>query len=272
MSSSSSETGRGTKTDLLYYRSSNGTMLLIKDLCAGYGKREIAHDISFTVSGGEVLTFIGQNGSGKSTLLKTLAGQIPALSGEILIDGVSVSELKRNDAAKLVSAMLTDRPKTDMMTCRDVVETGRYPYTGTFGLLGDADKRAVAEAMELTDSAELADCFFSEISDGQKQRVMLARAVAREPKILLLDEPTSFLDIHYKLTFLEMLDRLRWERNIAVVMSLHETELAAKISDTVLLLKGGKCTGLGTPAELLGKERLTEHFDVSEVLYNKYYG
>jgi len=247
-------------------------MLEIKHLCAGYGKREIAHDISFAVNGGEILTFIGQNGSGKSTLLKTLAGQIPPLSGEMLIDGVSVSELKRNEAAKLVSAMLTDRPKTDMMTCRDVVETGRYPYTGTFGLLGDADKRAVAEAMEMTDSAELADCSFSEISDGQKQRVMLARAVAREPKILLLDEPTSFLDIHYKLTFLEMLDRLRRERDIAVVMSLHETELAEKISDKVLLLKNGACTGLGTPGELLGRNRLTEHFDVSEGLYNKYYG
>lgn len=247
-------------------------MLEIRNLCAGYGKREIAHDISFTVNGGEVLTFIGQNGSGKSTLLKTLAGQIPALSGDMLIDGVSVSELKRNDAAKLVSAMLTDRPRTDMMTCLDVVETGRYPYTGTFGLLGDADRKAVSEAMEMTDCAKLADCFFSEISDGQKQRVMLARAVCREPKILLLDEPTSFLDIHYKLTFLEMLDRLRRERDIAVVMSLHETELAGKISDKVMLLKNGICTALGKPAELLDRKTLTEHFDISDELYEKYHG
>ncbi len=247
-------------------------MLEIKHLFAGYGKREIAHDISFTVNVGEILTFIGQNGSGKSTLLKTIAGQIPPLSGEMIIDSVSVSELKRNDVAKLVSAMLTDRPKTDMMTCRDVVETGRYPYTGTFGLLGDTDKKAVADAMEMTDSAELADCFFSEISDGQKQRVMLARAVCREPKILLLDEPTSFLDIHYKLTFLEMLDRLRKERNIAVVMSLHETELAEKISDNVMLLKNGYCTGIGKPSELLDRKKLTEHFDISDELFEKYHG
>jgi iron complex transport system ATP-binding protein len=124
----------------------------------------------------------------------------------------------------------------------------------------------------MTDSAKLADCSFSEISDGQKQRVMLARAVCREPKILLLDEPTSFLDIHYKLTFLEMLDRLRHERNIAVVISLHETELAKKISDKVMMLKNGHCTGIGAPSELLGKDRLTDHFDVPESLYNKYYG
>lgn len=247
-------------------------MLEVKHICAGYGKREIAHDISFTVNGGEILTFIGQNGSGKSTLLKTLAGQIPPLAGDMLIDGKNASEMNRNDLAKCVSAMLTDRPKTDMMTCRDVIETGRYPYTGTFGLLGGADKNAVAEAMRLTDTEELADCFFTEISDGQKQRVMLARAVCREPKILLLDEPTSFLDIHYKLTFLEMLDRLRHERDIAVVMSLHETELAEKISDTVMLLKNGRCTGMGKPSELLGRKSLTEHFDISDELYEKYHG
>ena len=247
-------------------------MLEVKQLCAGYGKREIAHDISFTVNGGEILTFIGQNGSGKSTLLKTLAGQIPPLSGEMLINGAGVSEMKRGELAKQLSAMLTDRPKTDMMTCRDVVETGRYPYTGTFGLLGAADKRAVAEAMDITDTTELAECSFSEISDGQKQRVMLARTVCRKPAILLLDEPTSYLDIHYKLTFLEMLDRLRRERDIAVVMSLHETELAEKISDTVLLLKNGRCTGIGKPSELLDMQTLTEHFDISDELYTKYHG
>lgn len=247
-------------------------MIEIKELCAGYGKRVIAHNISFTVNGGEILTFIGQNGSGKSTLLKTLSGLIPPVSGEMLINGVPVSQLSRNELAKKVSAMLTSRPKTDMMTCRDVVETGRYPYTGTFGLLGSSDKRAVTEAMEQTDTAELAECMFSEISDGQKQRVMLARAVCREPEILLLDEPTSFLDIHYKLTFLEMLDRLRKERNIAVVMSLHETELAGKISDTVLLLKNGECTGIGKPSELLDRHTLTGHFDIPEKLYIKYHG
>lgn len=247
-------------------------MLEIRNLCAGYGSREIVHDISFTVKGGEILTLIGQNGSGKSTLLKTMTGLLPPISGEMLIDGADVLGMKRNELAKQVSAMLTDRPGTDMMTCGDVVETGRYPYTGTFGIPGKEDKRAVADAMRLTDTERLADCFFSEISDGQKQRVMLARAVCREPKILLLDEPTSFLDIHYKLTFLEMLDKLRKERDIAVVMSLHETELAEKISDTVLLLKNGKCTGKGKPSELLGRDGITEHFDISGELYDKYHG
>ncbi|MCR5263304.1 MAG: ABC transporter ATP-binding protein [Clostridiales bacterium] len=247
-------------------------MLEVRDLHAGYGRKEIARDISFTVPDGEILTFIGQNGCGKSTLLKTLSGHLPPLSGTISIDGRPVTSMTRNEHARLVSAMLTDRPKTDMMTCLDVVETGRYPYTGTFGMLGAVDKRCVREAMELTDTEKLSGSFFSEISDGQKQRVMLARAVCREPKILLFDEPTSFLDIHYKLTFLDMLDRLRRERNIAVVMSLHETELAAKISDKIMLLKNGVCTGIGKPDEMLGKKTVMEHFDISEELYDRYHG
>ncbi len=247
-------------------------MLEVKELSAGYGSRVIARGITFTVREGEILSMIGQNGSGKSTILKTLAGQLPPLSGEIRIGGVPVSSMKRNEFAGQVSGLFTERPKTELMTCRDVVETGRYPYTGAFGLLGEADKRAVSEAMRLTETEELSSVSFGEISDGQKQRVMLARAVCREPKLLLLDEPTSFLDIHYKLTFLEMLDRLRRERKLAVVMSLHETELAAKISDTVLLLKNGECAGLGPPRSLLGTQALTAHFDLSPELWEKYYG
>ncbi|MBO6231054.1 MAG: ABC transporter ATP-binding protein [Ruminiclostridium sp.] len=245
-------------------------MLEVRNLCAGYNGVGIAHDISFTVKSGEIFTLIGRNGSGKSTLLKTLCGQLPPVSGEIFIDGCEKSGMSRNAFARIVSAMLTDRPKTDMMTCREVTETGRYPYTGTFGLLAENDKRAVDEAMRLTDTTDLADRYFSEISDGQKQRVMLARAVCREPKLLLLDEPTSFLDIHYKLTFLEMLDKLRRERDIAVVMSMHETELAGSISDRVMLIRDGVCKGVGTPAEMLDKHTLTEHFGLTEELYDKY--
>ena len=244
----------------------------VRNLTAGYGKKEIARDLSFSVGSGEILALIGQNGSGKSTVLKTLSGHLPILSGTISVAGRDTAAMSRNEFAKAVSVMLTDRPKTDMMTCRDVVETGRYPYTGAFGVLSAKDRAAADEAMRLTDTEGLSKTKFGEISDGQKQRVLLARAVCREPKVLLLDEPTSFLDIHYKLTFLAMLDRLRKERALAVILSLHETDLAAKIADTALLLKNGLCTGLGPPSELLTRENLIEHFDIPGELYDKYSG
>ena len=247
-------------------------MLEVSSLSAGYGGRAIVSGVSFSVAAGEILTLIGPNGSGKSTLLKTLCGQLPPLAGEIMIEGSPAARMNRNAFARAVSAMLTERPKTDMMTCRDVVETGRYPYTGAFGLLGAADHAAVGEAMELTDTAALAGRPFGELSDGQRQRVLLARAVCREPKVLLLDEPTSFLDLHYKFTFLELLDRLRRERKPAVVMSLHEPELARAISDRVLILKDGVPAGYGKPEELLGRDNLIRRFDLTDELWDKYHG
>ena len=247
-------------------------MLEVKNLSAGYGGKAVVRDVSFSVGPGEILTLIGPNGSGKSTLLKTLCGGLPPISGDMTLDGVPVGRMSRNAFARAVSAMLTERPKTDMMSCRDVVETGRYPYTGTFGLLSAADRAAVGEAMALTDTAELAERPFSELSDGQRQRVLLARAVCREPKVLLLDEPTSYLDLHYKFTFLELLDRLRRERKPAVVMSLHEPELARAISDRVLILKDGTPAGYGDPGELLGRDNLIRQFGLTDALWDKYHG
>ena len=248
------------------------TAITAEGLAVGYGKVTVAGGISFTVGRGEVLTLIGPNGAGKSTVLRSIAAQLPILSGAVYIGGEDISAMRERELSRRISLVLTERLIAERMTCADVVETGRYPYTGRLGILTAEDRRAVAEAMELAGVTDLAESGFGEISDGQRQCVMLARAIAQQPRVMLLDEPTSFLDIHYKLTFLEMLDKLRHERNIAVVMSLHETELAEKISDTVLLLKNGRCTGIGKPSELLDRKTLTEHFDISDELYEKYHG
>ena len=247
-------------------------MLEVNALCAGYGGRAVVRDVTFSVEEGEILTLVGPNGSGKSTLLKTVAGQLAPVSGEVTVNGVPISRMSRNEFARAVSTMLTGRPDTDMMTCREVVETGRYPYTGAFGLLAPGDREAVREAMELTDSASLADRRFDELSDGQRQRVLLARAVCRNPKVLLLDEPTSFLDLHYKITFLELLARLRRVQRPAVVLSLHEPELARAISDRILFLKDGNPVGYGDPRELLGRDSLIRQFDLTDALWDKYHG
>ena len=243
-----------------------------ESLAVGYGGEPLIRDIALSAEKGEIITLIGPNGSGKTTILRTIARQLAPLFGTIFIEGRNMKALSGREIAREMAVVLTERIRPDLMTCYEFVSAGRYPYTGRFGLLTDRDREEVERALKLVNAYEISDRYVSEISDGQKQRVMLARAVCREPKILLFDEPTSFLDIHYKLTFLYMIDRLRKEKEIAVVMSLHETELAAKISDTVMLLKDGVCTGLGSPETMLVRDRLMEHFDLSEELYDRYHG
>ena len=135
-----------------------------------------------------------------------------------------------NELSQNMAVVLTEKLRTEMMTCEEVVATGRYPYTGKFGILSDTDRQAVAEAMEPVHVTTLKNKDFSKISDGQRQRVMLARAICQEPEIIILDEPTSYLDIKYKLDFLSILQEMRKKKELTVVMSLHELELAAKVS------------------------------------------
>ena len=165
-----------------------------------------------------------------------------------------------------MAVLLTERIKSEMMTCRDVVSTGRYPYTGYFGVLGEEDKRKVTEAMELVKVADLEDRDFSRISDGQRQRVMLARAIAQEPEIIILDEPTSFLDIRHKLEFLSVLEKMKEEKNVTVVMSMHELDLAGRISDKILCLKGDVADRFGTPEEVMDDEYIRNLFEIDEEL------
>ena len=143
-----------------------------------------------------------------------------------------------------------------------MVEMGRYPYTGHFGVLGKADHAAVDEAMDLTNVSELAERDFMQLSDGQRQRVLLARAICQEPKLLVLDEPTAYLDIRYQLEFLSLLRKLCREREIAAVLSVHEVELAWRAADRLLCVKDGAMAAYGTPEEVLQKQTLQQLFDI----------
>lgn len=219
-------------------------------LSAGYGRRVILSGVGITASRGEITTLIGPNGCGKSTLLRTAAKQLAALAGTVFIDGKSLAETGANELARKLSLLLTERISPELMTCRDVVESGRYPYTGRLGILSDEDRAAVAEAMELTSTAELSGVDFGRISDGQRQRVMLARAICQQPELLILDEPTSYLDIRHKLELLNTLKKLVREKNIAVLMSLHELDLAERVSDRIVCIDNGTIGRVGTPEEI----------------------
>ena len=247
------------------------TLISADRLSVGYSRKVIVNGIEFEVKQGEILTLIGPNGAGKSTVLKTIAGYLKRLDGTVMVGNRDMLEFSEKEMAKRLSVVLTERISPELMTCREVVETGRYPYTGSFGLLTEKDRAVVENAIEKVSMQDYADVDFSSVSDGQRQRVMLARAICQEPQILILDEPTSYLDIHHKIQFLEILRSLAKEKQMAVILSMHELDFAEKISDYVLCIKGGKITLSGTPDKVFTAENIMGLYDIPEKLYHKYF-
>lgn len=227
------------------------TPITVRGLTIGYGSKAVLKDADFEVRTGEVLAIIGPNGAGKSTLLKTLAAQLPLLGGQISLMGSDIRKLRPEDIARSLSLFLTDRPSTEWMTCRELVSAGRYPYTGRLGLLSEADWSIVDASMEKMGAADLSDIPFNNISDGQKQRVLLARALCQEPNVLLLDEPASFLDIRFQLELVSTLKNLAHCDNLAIVVTLHELDLVRRAADRVICLRDGRVDRIGTVDSIL---------------------
>lgn len=238
-------------------------------LTVGYHGVPLIKNIEIRLKKGEILTLIGPNGAGKTTILKSIIRQLAPIGGVTWLDGEEIEKLSGNAFSKKVSVVLTDRVRPELMTCEDVVATGRYPYTGRFGLLSREDWDLVWEAMDLVHVGELRERDFTKISDGQKQRVMLARAICQEPDVIVLDEPTSFLDIRYKLEFLSILQRMSRSRNLSVIMSLHELELAGRISDKLLCVKGDKVDRFGTPEEVFTPGYISELYGMTAGSYDE---
>ena len=195
-------------------------------ISAGYQGKKTIREFTFAAGTGELLILMGPNGAGKSTVLKAITGRIPLLDGRMYLQEQEMNAFSAEERAKRIGAFFPERIRTEHVSCLEMVEMGRYPYTGHFGVLGKADHAAVDAAMDLTNVSELAERDFMQLSDGQRQRVLLARAICQEPKLLVLDEPTAYLDIRYQLEFLSLLRKLCREREIAAVLSVHEVELA----------------------------------------------
>lgn len=235
-----------------------------KKMCVGYDHKPLIKDMEIALQEGEILCLIGPNGAGKSTVLKSIAGQLKLLDGAAYIGKDDLSQIRADELAKRMSVVFTERVKAELKSCRDMVATGRYPYTGWFGILSEDDKRIVDEVMELTHITDIGEKDFDKISDGQKQRVMLARAICQEPEIVILDEPISYLDIKYKLEFLLLLQEMREKKGLTVIMSLHELDLAKIISDKILCLKGEYVQRYGTPEEIFESDFIERLFDINE--------
>ena len=240
-------------------------------LSVGYGT-PLLQDIALHAERGKILVLIGPNGAGKSTVLKTLAGQLAAQGGAVLLDGQDLTSYTPNARARKLALMLPHTARTELATCFDVAAAGRYPYTGRLGILSETDKAQVREALHLVQAADLAGRDFTKISDGQRQRVLLARAVCQQPEALLLDEPTSFLDVKGKAELMEILQTLAREKNVAVIVTLHELELAQKLADTVVCVSPRGVSGVLTPEKAFTQENLCALFALTGDQYAALFG
>jgi iron complex transport system ATP-binding protein len=191
-------------------------------LAVGYNGKAIIKDICIDIGKGEIVTLIGPNGAGKSTILKSITRQLSLISGKVWYGEKNLHKMTSKEVSTKMAVVLTERLKAELMTCYDIVASGRYPYTGKLGLLTEEDERMVDEAMAAVNATEFGPKDFNAISDGQKQRVLLARAICQDPEIIILDEPTSFLDVRYKLELLSILRNMAKKKGITVIMSLHE--------------------------------------------------
>ena len=243
-----------------------------KDLAIGYGKAPLAEAIAVGVPRGKILTLIGPNGAGKSTLLKTLAGQLAPVGGTVLLDGQDLTSYTGSARAQKLALMLPHTRRTELTTCFEFAAAGRIPYTGRLGILSDADRQQVHAALELVGTEHLADRDFNCISDGQRQRILLARAICQQPEIILLDEPTSFLDIKGKIELLTILQKLAHAQNLAVIVSLHELDMAQKISDAVVCVSPGSVSGVLTPEQAFAPENIRTLYRLSAEQYETLFG
>lgn len=239
-------------------------MLEVDDLAVGYNGKILIDGIDFSLEGGKVISLIGPNGSGKSTVLKTITKQIKALKGSISVVDCDIFNQKDSVVARHISMVMTERIHPEHMSVRDVVSTGRFPYTGQMGILSKADNKTVNEALEIANCMEISECGFETLSDGQRQRVMLARAICQDTEVIVLDEPTTFLDMRYKLDFVRLIKRLVEEKKKSFVISLHELDLVKHISDFILCLDGTNVVMAGTPREVFSDDFIQKLYGIKK--------
>ncbi len=243
-----------------------------RHLAVGYDGTVLIEDINIEIEKGKILTLIGPNGAGKSTILKTLTRHLKRLGGGISIENQEIEKWSAKQMAKQVAVAFTGHARPELLTCAEVVAMGRYPYTDMLGRLTEEDEQIIHASMERVHALDLAERDFSTLSDGQKQRIVLARAICQRPKIIVLDEPTAFLDIRYKVELLEILRTMAREEQITVIMSLHEIDLAAKISDYLICVKGKHIAQFGTPEEILEHGSMEALYDMESGSYDQLFG
>ncbi|WP_154124234.1 ABC transporter ATP-binding protein [Grimontia hollisae] len=225
-------------------------------------EKTILHPVSLTIPAGRITTLLGHNGSGKSTLIKLLSRNILPSSGDIQLAGMPLSAFSSRDYSRRVAYLPQDPPITDSITVYELVRLGRYPWKGALGRYDEHDDNIIAEAMNAVGVSTLADRFVSTLSGGERQRVWVAMLLAQQSECLLLDEPTSALDVAHQYELLSLIRKLNRERNLTVVMVLHDINLAARYSDTLVALHSGKIMAQGDAQSLMSQPILEAIYDI----------
>ncbi|MFB8339733.1 ABC transporter ATP-binding protein [Brucella cytisi] len=234
--------------------------LIARELTTGYGDRLVLDSLDLEVPSGKVTAIVGANACGKSTLLRTMSRLLAPRHGEVLLDGKSIHTLPSRQLAQTLGLLPQSPTAPEGILVADLVSRGRNPYHGVFSQWTRADDEAIATALEVTKTTELADRPVDELSGGQRQRVWIAMALAQQTDILLLDEPTTFLDISHQIEVLDLLTDLNQKRGTTVVMVLHDLNLAARYADFLVAMANGRLYATGTPDDVLTEQNVREVF------------
>lgn len=238
------------------------SILKMTEVAVGYNRTPVVEGINLEICRGEMVALLGPNGAGKSTIIKTASALLKPVKGQIAIKGELLGQISARSLSKRLAVVLTERLDAGFLTAYEVTAMGRYPHTGFLGKLSAMDKETVWRCLRTVNAEMLAHRLFNEMSDGEKQKVLLARALAQEPELIILDEPTTHLDIRHKMEIMGILKDLSREKGIAVLFSLHEIDMALKNCDTAVLVKSGRVLYTGVPEALCGSNHIAELFDI----------
>jgi len=252
------------------------TVIQGRDLCIGYrtGKKEnrVHKHLQFTLHAGELTCLLGANGTGKSTLLRTLSAAQPALEGELLLMNKPLSEYSEKERSRTIGVVLTDKTFTGGLTVFELVALGRQPHTGFFGRLTKEDKRIVQEAMEQVGIDHKARSYTAELSDGERQKAMIAKALVQECPLILLDEPTAFLDVVSRIEIMHLLHRLAAEQQKAILLSTHDIEQALLLSDRLWLLSREHGLQCGITEDIILNHHMDKLFPHNDIRFDTTHG
>lgn len=243
-------------------------ILKTKSLSIGYEGKTVVSDINVTLNEGDIIALVGPNGAGKSTLFKTFSTHIKPVGGTIELFGKDLLSISPKERAKLLGIVLTERPDDMFMKVYDVVAAGRYPYTGMFGKLSENDEKEIKVSLELVGVNHLIDRVFNTLSDGEKQKVMIAKAIAQNTPIIMLDEPTAFLDYPSKIELFSLLKKLAKEQHKAILFSSHDLELLLRYTDNLWIIAKNQPFAAGKSSELLKNNVIKKYFSLKNEDYD----